>query len=146
MVRFAARHEYAMSVEDMLARRSRLLFLDARLASEQAVEVGRILLEETGADPGVDAFLGHQRKVAQNYAATTSVNTSNTENYLVQQWLNDFVQVTCWCHLRNFTMVARFCSLPNNIFCNLPKFVGKTHFSLHNTRLRLKEYEVSAQS
>jgi hypothetical protein len=24
----------------------------------------------------------------------------------VQQWLNDFVQVTCWCHLRNFTMVA----------------------------------------
>jgi glycosyltransferase involved in cell wall biosynthesis len=24
----------------------------------------------------------------------------------VQQWLNDFVPVTCWCHLRNFTMVA----------------------------------------
>ena len=29
MVRFAARHEYARTVEDVLARRSRLLFLDA---------------------------------------------------------------------------------------------------------------------
>ncbi|XOT98166.1 glycerol-3-phosphate dehydrogenase C-terminal domain-containing protein, partial [Alcaligenes pakistanensis] len=32
MVRFACRFEYARTVEDMLARRSRLLFLDARLA------------------------------------------------------------------------------------------------------------------
>ena len=31
MVRFAARYEYAVTVEDVLARRSRLLFLDARL-------------------------------------------------------------------------------------------------------------------
>src|SRR3546814_6428505 len=34
MLRFAARYEYARSVEDMLARRSRLLFLDARLAQQ----------------------------------------------------------------------------------------------------------------
>src|SRR5690606_9116864 len=33
MVRFAARREYARSVEDVLARRSRLLFVDARQAA-----------------------------------------------------------------------------------------------------------------
>src|SRR5450830_662791 len=48
MVRFAARYEYAVTVEDVLARRSRLLFLDARLASSLAAQVGAILLQETG--------------------------------------------------------------------------------------------------
>lgn len=57
MVRFAARYEYAVSVEDMLARRSRLLFLDARLAAALAREVGDILQQETGLDPKVAAFL-----------------------------------------------------------------------------------------
>jgi hypothetical protein len=33
MVRFAVRHEYARTVEDVLARRSRLLFLDAHVAA-----------------------------------------------------------------------------------------------------------------
>jgi glycerol-3-phosphate dehydrogenase len=56
MVRFAARHEYARTVEDMLARRSRLLFLDARQARSLAVAVGQILREETGAEPGAQAF------------------------------------------------------------------------------------------
>ena len=56
MVRFAARYEYARTVEDMLARRSRLLFLDARLASTLAQNVAAVLLEETGADPGLAAF------------------------------------------------------------------------------------------
>ena len=56
MVRFAARHEYAIKVEDVLARRSRLLFLDARLAGTLAAQVGQILLEETGMDPEVAAF------------------------------------------------------------------------------------------
>ena len=65
---------------------------------------------------GLAALSGHHRKVAQNYAATTSVNTSNTENYLVQQWINDFVQVTCWCHLRNFTMVAELSSSEETFF------------------------------
>jgi glycerol-3-phosphate dehydrogenase len=51
MVRFAARFEYAMTVEDVLARRARLLFLDARLAAELAPRVAEILLEETGLDP-----------------------------------------------------------------------------------------------
>ena len=56
MVRFAARYEYALSVEDVLARRSRLLFLDARLAASLAHEVGQILLQETGLDPKIEAF------------------------------------------------------------------------------------------
>ncbi len=53
MVRFAARREYARTVEDVLARRWRTLFLDARLAGSLAETVGAILQEETGADPRV---------------------------------------------------------------------------------------------
>ena len=56
MVRFAARFEYAVQVEDVLARRARLLFLDAALARKLATRVGEILLDETGMDPAVDAF------------------------------------------------------------------------------------------
>jgi glycerol-3-phosphate dehydrogenase len=56
MVRFAARFEYAISVEDVLARRSRLLFLDARLALQLADRVGKILKQETGIDPDTSAF------------------------------------------------------------------------------------------
>ncbi len=63
MVRFAARYEYAVHVEDVLARRSRLLFLDARLASSLAVQVGAILLQETGLDPQIVAFTA----LAQHY-------------------------------------------------------------------------------
>ncbi len=57
MVRYAARHEYARTVEDVLARRSRLLFLDAALASSLAHRVGEILLEENGVDPQTSAFV-----------------------------------------------------------------------------------------
>jgi glycerol-3-phosphate dehydrogenase len=56
MVRFAARSEYARTVEDVLARRWRLLFLDAALAQSLAPEVGAILQRETGVDPQVAAF------------------------------------------------------------------------------------------
>jgi len=49
MVRFAVRHEYARTVEDVLARRSRLLFLDARLAASVAPPVAALLAEELGA-------------------------------------------------------------------------------------------------
>lgn len=51
MVRFAARHEYAWTVEDVLARRWRALFLDARQALAMAPTVAQILQEETGSDP-----------------------------------------------------------------------------------------------
>ena len=56
MVRFAARSEYARTVEDVLARRWRLLFLDARQAQALAPAVGAILREETGVDPQVEEF------------------------------------------------------------------------------------------
>jgi glycerol-3-phosphate dehydrogenase len=56
MVRFAARHEYARTVEDVLARRSRLLFLDVRVALAAAPAVADILREETGVDPQAFAF------------------------------------------------------------------------------------------
>lgn len=57
MVRFAARYEYARTCEDVLARRSRLLFLDARLASSLAQDVSAILQEETGVDPQMASFM-----------------------------------------------------------------------------------------
>ena len=57
MVRFAARHEYAVTVEDMLARRSRMLFLDAGLAASLAPQVGALLMQETGLPPKVADFL-----------------------------------------------------------------------------------------
>jgi glycerol-3-phosphate dehydrogenase len=53
MVRFAARHELAASVEDVLARRCRLLFLDAAEAARLAAPVAALLAEERG--PGFDA-------------------------------------------------------------------------------------------
>ena len=57
MVRFAARFEYAVTVEDVLARRSRLLFLDAKLAAALAPRVADILNEETALPAGLPDFL-----------------------------------------------------------------------------------------
>jgi glycerol-3-phosphate dehydrogenase len=48
MVRFAVRDEAARTVEDVLARRSRILFLDAQVAETLAGEVAAIIAEETG--------------------------------------------------------------------------------------------------
>jgi glycerol-3-phosphate dehydrogenase len=56
MVRFAARYEYARTVEDVLARRSRLLFLDAAQAGVLAEPVGAILRDELALDPKVESF------------------------------------------------------------------------------------------
>lgn len=49
-VRYAAQAELARSVEDVLARRNRALFLDARAACDAAPEVARILAEELNHD------------------------------------------------------------------------------------------------
>jgi len=68
MVRFAARSEHARTVEDVLARRCRLLFLDARLAGSMAAVVGQILEQETGVDPQVNAF----EKLARLYLTLPS--------------------------------------------------------------------------
>ena len=56
MVRFAARYEMARSVADVLARRSRLLFLDAAEAARQAEAVAAILAEELGHAVEIDSF------------------------------------------------------------------------------------------
>ena len=61
MVRYAARFEYARTVEDVLARRSRLLFLDAAQAASVAPAVADILAQETGANPGLEAFVALTR-------------------------------------------------------------------------------------
>ncbi|HSH90280.1 MAG TPA: glycerol-3-phosphate dehydrogenase/oxidase [Ramlibacter sp.] len=68
MVRFAARHEYARTVEDMLARRHRVLFLDARLAASMAPVVAALLQRETGVDPQIAAFAA----LARSYATLPS--------------------------------------------------------------------------
>jgi glycerol-3-phosphate dehydrogenase len=57
MVRYAARFEYARTTEDVLARRSRLLFLDAALARTLAEPVAALLQQETGVDPALGDFL-----------------------------------------------------------------------------------------
>ena len=64
MVAFAADHEYARTVEDVLARRSRLLFTDARMAGSLADQVGALLIRRTGVDPRVAAF----KDLAARYA------------------------------------------------------------------------------
>ena len=57
MVRFAARYEYARTVEDVLARRSRLLFLDAALARSLAPAVAALLQQENGIEGQLKSFL-----------------------------------------------------------------------------------------
>ncbi len=52
MVRFAVRREFARTVEDVLARRSRWLFLDAAAAARVADTVAAIVAEERASEPG----------------------------------------------------------------------------------------------
>jgi len=47
---WAVRHEMARAVEDVLARRLRILFLNARVAMDMAPEVARIMAAELGFD------------------------------------------------------------------------------------------------
>ncbi len=65
---WAARHEMARSIEDVLARRTRALFLDARASIEAAPVVARLLAKELSRDPDwertqIDKF----RSVANGY-------------------------------------------------------------------------------
>jgi glycerol-3-phosphate dehydrogenase len=64
IVRFAVRFEAARTVEDVLARRSRILFLDAEVAAELAEDVAAIIAEELGR--GVEDVAGF-KKLAQRY-------------------------------------------------------------------------------
>ena len=65
---WAARHEMARTVEDILARRTRALFLNARAALRMAPEVADLMASELGWDEAIrkkhlDAFF----EVASNY-------------------------------------------------------------------------------
>jgi glycerol-3-phosphate dehydrogenase len=67
-VTWAARYEMARSVEDVLARRTRALFLDARASLEAAPLVAHLLAEQLGRDSAwertqIDSF----RSVANGY-------------------------------------------------------------------------------
>ncbi len=67
MVRFAVRREMARTVEDVLARRSRLLFLDAAAAQAVAPRVADLLVQERACSPsatGLEPF----RQLAEQYA------------------------------------------------------------------------------
>jgi glycerol-3-phosphate dehydrogenase len=64
MVRFAVRHEMARTVEDVLARRSRLLFLDARAAEAQAGAVAALLGEELAREVDAEPFKALARRYA----------------------------------------------------------------------------------
>ncbi len=65
MVRFSIRCEYARTVEDVLARRSRLLFLDAAAAARAAPFVASLLRQELG--DSHDARLGEFEVLAETY-------------------------------------------------------------------------------
>lgn len=71
----AARHEMARSVEDILARRTRTLFLDVEAAQHLAPSVAALLARELGHDPAwqtaqVRAFT----ELAQGYRAAKQLD------------------------------------------------------------------------
>ena len=64
---WATRHEMARTVEDVLARRTRALFLNARAAEAMAPEVARLMAPELGWDASrqadeVDRVLGSRKR------------------------------------------------------------------------------------
>lgn len=68
MVRFAARFESARTVEDVLARRNRALFLDAAAAAECVPQVAALLAEERGLGAtGRDALTAAGHESAGRY-------------------------------------------------------------------------------
>jgi glycerol-3-phosphate dehydrogenase len=65
---WAARYEMARTVEDVLARRTRALFLDARAAIEAAPAVARLLGGELGrSEAWVAADVGRFLEMARGY-------------------------------------------------------------------------------
>jgi glycerol-3-phosphate dehydrogenase len=67
-VAWAVRHEMARTVDDVLARRTRALFLDARAAVDLAPEVARLMAAELGRDRAwVEDQVNQFRAVAQRY-------------------------------------------------------------------------------
>ena len=68
---WSVRNEMARTVEDILARRTAMLFLDARLAIEMAPEVARLMASELKKDFVWEAGQVEKfRQIAQNYVLT----------------------------------------------------------------------------
>lgn len=68
---WAVREEMARDVEDVLARRVRLLFLDAREAVKVAPKVARLVAAERGEDQAwIDDQIRRFTELAQNYIVT----------------------------------------------------------------------------
>ncbi len=64
----AVRNEMAVTVEDVLARRTRALFLNAQAAIEMAPSVAAIMAAELGKDEAwTEAEIREFRKIAENY-------------------------------------------------------------------------------
>jgi glycerol-3-phosphate dehydrogenase len=69
---WAVREEMAQTVEDVLARRTRALFLDARESISLAPEVARLMANEMNKDgQWIDAQLSAFNEVAKNYVIKT---------------------------------------------------------------------------
>jgi len=65
---FACRNEMAMKVEDVLARRIRILFLDAQASMDMAPKVAELMAEELGKDEAwIEKQLKDFNKLAQRY-------------------------------------------------------------------------------
>ncbi len=70
---WAARHEMARTVDDVLSRRTRSLLLDARAAIEAAPDVARLLADELDRDDvWVEEQVAEFREMARGYLPPTS--------------------------------------------------------------------------
>ena len=68
---WAVREEMARTVEDVLARRTRALFLNARAALRMAARVANLMAAELKLDADWEAEqLASFRQMARNYVAT----------------------------------------------------------------------------
>lgn len=77
-VAWAVREEMALTVEDVLARRFRVLFLDARAAIDMAPKVARIMAKEMSKDTDWERNqIEEFTRLAQNYLLVSYKKTEN---------------------------------------------------------------------
>ena len=67
-VRWAVKHEMARTVEDVLARRTRALLLDAKESIRICAQVARIMADELGKDENwIEKEINNYTKLAKQY-------------------------------------------------------------------------------